>query len=83
MKQIYLLPDVQRNGYAQTAIKLAEALYPAAKRWGIDTVQQKESFAIYMKNGVPKGWKGAASKRMYGYFVFRIRKSYKRGPIRD
>lgn len=39
---ICILPEFQGNGYAKTAMGLAEAMYPEAKRWTLDTIEQEE-----------------------------------------
>jgi hypothetical protein len=36
LKQIYILPKYQGNGYAQQAIIMIELLYPEAKHWELD-----------------------------------------------
>lgn len=55
LKQIYILPAFQGNGYAQKAIALAEALYPDAKRWEVDTIMQEEKLRhLYEKMGYLK-----------------------------
>lgn len=40
LKQILILPRFQGNGYAQTAIALAESLY-SQKVWRLDTIKQE------------------------------------------
>ena len=40
LKQILILPEFQGNGYAQSAIALAESLYPQ-KIWRLDTIKQE------------------------------------------
>ncbi len=40
LKQILILPQFQGNGYAQTAIALAESLY-SQKVWRLDTIKQE------------------------------------------
>ena len=42
MKQIFILPEYQGHGYAQKAILIAEALYPHAKKWELDTILQED-----------------------------------------
>ena len=55
LKQIYTLPKFQGKGYAQEAILLAEALYPEAKRWELDTILQEEKLLhLYEKMGYRK-----------------------------
>ena len=52
LKQIYILPEYQGNGYAQQAIRMAEGLYPSALRWELDTILQEEKPChLYEKMG--------------------------------
>ena len=52
LKQIYILPEYQGKGYAQRALRLAEALYPSALRWELDTILQEEKLChLYEKMG--------------------------------
>ena len=55
LKQIFILPDYQGNGYAQMAIAAAEALYPFCKRWELDTILQEAKLCyLYEKLGYRK-----------------------------
>ena len=55
LKQIYILPEYQNNGYAQTAIRLGEDLHPKARRWQVDTILQEEKLCrLYEKMGYKK-----------------------------
>lgn len=55
LKQIYILPEYQNNGYAQTAIRLGESLHPEAKRWQVDTILQENKLCyLYEKMGYKK-----------------------------
>ncbi len=36
LARIYILPQMQRRGIAQSAIRLCEKFYPDAKRWFLD-----------------------------------------------
>ena len=52
LKQIYILPEYQNKGYAQQAIIAAEALYPKANRWELDTIKQESKLCyLYEKMG--------------------------------
>jgi GNAT superfamily N-acetyltransferase len=52
LKQIYILPEYQNKGYAQQAIAAAEALYPEASRWELDTIKQEKKLCyLYEKMG--------------------------------
>ena len=49
---IFILPEYQGYGYAQQAIQLAEALYPEAKCWVLDTIwQESKLLHLYQKMG--------------------------------
>ena len=55
LKQIFILPEYQGHGYAQKAILMAEALYPHAKKWELDTILQEEKLCyLYEKMGYRK-----------------------------
>lgn len=55
LKQIFILPEYQGNGYAQKAIKRAETFYPNAKKWELDTIlQEKKLCYLYEKMGYKK-----------------------------
>ena len=55
LKQLYILPEYQGNGYAQQAIRLVEALYPDARRWELDTILQEDKLChLYEKMGYHK-----------------------------
>ena len=52
LKQIFILPEHQGNGYAQQAIRLAESLYPHVARWTLDTIKQEDALChLYEKMG--------------------------------
>lgn len=52
LKQMYILPEYQGKGYAQTAITLVEKLYPNAIRWELDTIKQEKKLCyLYEKMG--------------------------------
>ena len=52
LSQMFILPDFQSKGYAQLAIALAEAKYPHAKRWELDTIKQETKLChLYEKMG--------------------------------
>ena len=52
LKQLFILPAHQGNGYAQQTIAFAESLYPGAKRWSLDTISQEEKLChLYEKMG--------------------------------
>lgn len=56
LKQIYILPEYQGKGCAQEAIRMAEALYPFALRWELDTILQEEKLChLYEKMGYHQG----------------------------
>lgn len=51
LKQILIFPQFQGNGYAQSAIALAESLY-SQKGWRLDTIKQENKLChIYEKLG--------------------------------
>jgi len=52
LKQIYILPEYQNQGYAQQAIVTAESLYPKESRWELDTIKQEAKLCyLYEKMG--------------------------------
>lgn len=52
LKQMFIQPRYQGRGYAQQAIRLAEALYPKAEEWRLDTILQEEKLCyLYEKMG--------------------------------
>ncbi len=52
ISRMYIMPDYQNKGYAQTAITLAESLYPEAKIWELDTILQETKLChLYEKMG--------------------------------
>ena len=52
LSQMFILPKYQGNGYAQQAIKQAEALHPKAKKWELDTIKQEPKLChLYEKMG--------------------------------
>lgn len=49
---VFVLPAYQNKGYTQQAIRMAEALYPAAVRWELDTIKQEPKLChLYEKLG--------------------------------
>ena len=53
--RIAIMPEYQKYGYSQMAIKLAESLYPKTKVWMLDTVMQEEKLCyLYEKMGYLK-----------------------------
>ena len=55
LKQIYILPEYQNKGYAQTAIRLSESLHPNSRRWQVDTILQEAKLChLYEKMGYKK-----------------------------
>ena len=55
LKQIFILPEYQNNGYAQEAMTIAELFYPKAERWELDTILQEEKLCyLYEKMGYKK-----------------------------
>lgn len=52
LSQMFILPDYQGNGYAQSAIKQVELLNPQVKRWILDTIKQEPKLCrLYEKAG--------------------------------
>lgn len=52
LSPICVLPEFQGRGYAQAAIRAAEALYPRVRRWDLDTILQEEKLChLYEKLG--------------------------------
>ncbi len=52
LKQIYILPKYQGNGYAQQTIAIIELLYPEAQHWELDTIKQEAKLCyLYEKMG--------------------------------
>lgn len=52
LSQMFIMPEYQDNGYAQTAIKQAESFYPKAKKWVLDTIKQESKLCyLYEKMG--------------------------------
>ncbi len=52
LKQIFILPQYQGNGYAQTAIALAEARYKGVRLRVLDTILQEDKLIqLYEKMG--------------------------------
>lgn len=52
LRQIFILPDYRGHGYARAAIRLAEALYPNAAEWRLDTILQEEKLCrLYEEMG--------------------------------
>lgn len=55
LSPICILPEFQGNGYAQSAIRLMEDLYPKAGLWELDTIAQEEKLCyLYEKIGYRK-----------------------------
>lgn len=49
---MFILPEFQGKGYAQQAIRAAEALYPDARLWELDTIKQEAKLChLYEKMG--------------------------------
>ncbi len=49
---MFILPEFQRKGYAQKAIKQAESYYHEAKKWVLDTIKQEDVLChLYEKMG--------------------------------
>ena len=52
LSPIFILPEYQGKGIAQTAITLMEQLYPAAQVWELDTIEQEAKLChLYEKLG--------------------------------
>jgi len=52
LKRLFILPEYQNCGYAQQAVRLAEAQYPSGVRWELDTILQEEKLChLYEKLG--------------------------------
>ena len=52
LSPIAILPEYQGRGYAQSAMVLAEKLYPGAKHWSLDTIAQEPKLChLYEKMG--------------------------------
>lgn len=52
LKQIYILPKYQGNGYAQKAILMIESLHNNATTWELDTIKQEAKLCyLYEKMG--------------------------------
>lgn len=52
LSPICILPEFQGNGYGRQAMILAEALYPNAVKWTLDTILQEEKLCrMYEKCG--------------------------------
>lgn len=63
LKQIYILPKYQGNGYAQQAIVMIESLYPEAKHWELDTIKQEAKLChLYEKMGYKQTGKEVSVK---------------------
>ena len=50
LSQMFILPEYQVNGYAQTAITQAELLYPAVEKWNLDKLLLVQAPNIIFKN---------------------------------
>ena len=52
LSRMFLLPAFQGHGYAQDAIRQAEAKYPLAQKWELDTIKQEAKLChLYEKMG--------------------------------
>ena len=52
LSPICILPEYQGNGYAQQAMRQAEALYPGAIKWTLETILQEDGLCrLYEKIG--------------------------------
>ena len=52
LSMMFILPEFQNRGYAQTAIKKAEEMYPQATFWFLDTIKQEPKLRhLYEKMG--------------------------------
>jgi len=52
LSQMFILPEHLNKGYAQAAIRMAESLYPSAKKWALDTIKQEPKLCyLYEKMG--------------------------------
>lgn len=52
LSQMFILPVYQGRGFAQAAVKQAEALYPQAEKWVLDTIKQEQKLChLYEKLG--------------------------------
>ena len=52
LKQVYVLPEYQGNGYAQQAMLLAESIHKGAVTWELDTIKQESKLRyLYEKMG--------------------------------
>ena len=52
LSMLFILPAFQGLGYAQEAIRLAEAKYPQAQAWELDTIKQEAKLRhLYEKMG--------------------------------
>lgn len=55
LKRLFILPEYQNRGYAQQAVRLAEAEYPSDIRWELDTILQESKLChLYEKLGYRK-----------------------------
>ena len=55
LKQIYILPEYQNNGYAQEAVLLVESIHKDAVTWELDTIKQESKLCyLYEKMGYRK-----------------------------
>jgi len=52
LAMMFILPAFQGHGYAQQAMRLAEAKYPQARAWELDTIKQEAKLRhLYEKMG--------------------------------
>ncbi len=55
LKRLFILPEYQNRGYAQQAVHMVEAQYPAGTHWELDTILQEEKLChLYEKLGYRK-----------------------------
>lgn len=55
LSPIGIVPDHQGHGYAQRAMRIAEQLYPKARRWTLETIAQEPKLCyLYEKMGYRK-----------------------------
>lgn len=64
--RFYILKNYRNKGIGQQALLIAEALYPNAKRWRLDTIfEEKNNIHLYEKLGyIPCGVKHKINERM-------------------
>ncbi len=74
--RLFILNNYQNNGFAQTAIQLAEKIYSNYDDWQLDTIkQEKNNCHLYEKMGyMPTGEEKIINSKMT---VINYRKSFK------